>query len=410
MIIRRDPKIRFPNPDPARVPPGQFVTQQWPVLPPGNPNVDRRPGSSRRGEVETPPRGPGGVPRSAEPGERRSLRYALTRLDTTGREVRCGGPEVVRPTPAAGAYEQASGDGPRTCPSRISTGREPLRNDTEGCRSAEHAARARRDPHLTSEGSQWPAARLGREDEPGYGGQRYHIAGRPVEESAFRAGLKANAQGVGTGRTRSPAAGPRASAQFRRPSLPLAGAAARCCKRPGGLAQAHQSLIAGFTGLLHVRPGGDLSQGARASSRARSSSRSTSVDLFFEQDGRSELPLPGRPQVISSLERAKIFSSSAVWSAESWSSAASGQFHHFPSIPRARTNSTPGTQEAADAFVTGYPPPRSELSSPPDEVPPPQKVFVPQRPRESRARRASSGRAGALPSGAGLARTRRDRR
>ncbi len=32
MIIRRDPKIRFPNPDPTRVPPGQFVTVQWPVL------------------------------------------------------------------------------------------------------------------------------------------------------------------------------------------------------------------------------------------------------------------------------------------------------------------------------------------------------------------------------------------
>jgi DMSO/TMAO reductase YedYZ molybdopterin-dependent catalytic subunit len=32
MIIRKNPKIRFPNPDPSRVPPGQFVTQQWPVL------------------------------------------------------------------------------------------------------------------------------------------------------------------------------------------------------------------------------------------------------------------------------------------------------------------------------------------------------------------------------------------
>ena len=41
MIIRRDPKIRFANPDPTRVPPGQFVTTQWPVLHAGGiPHVD----------------------------------------------------------------------------------------------------------------------------------------------------------------------------------------------------------------------------------------------------------------------------------------------------------------------------------------------------------------------------------
>lgn len=32
MIIRKNPNIRFENPDPSRVPPGQFVTRQWPVL------------------------------------------------------------------------------------------------------------------------------------------------------------------------------------------------------------------------------------------------------------------------------------------------------------------------------------------------------------------------------------------
>ena len=56
MIIRKDPKIRFPNPDPSRVPPGQFVTQQWPVLhfgvdPEGGPRTWK---FSIWGEVENP--------------------------------------------------------------------------------------------------------------------------------------------------------------------------------------------------------------------------------------------------------------------------------------------------------------------------------------------------------------------
>ncbi|MEX0879312.1 MAG: hypothetical protein WEB59_00205 [Thermoanaerobaculia bacterium] len=41
MIIRKNPNIRFPNPDPSRVPPGQFVTREWPVLHAGSvPAVD----------------------------------------------------------------------------------------------------------------------------------------------------------------------------------------------------------------------------------------------------------------------------------------------------------------------------------------------------------------------------------
>jgi DMSO/TMAO reductase YedYZ molybdopterin-dependent catalytic subunit len=56
MIIRKDPKIRFPNPDPSRVPPGQFVTQQWPVLHFGSiPRVDLPTWKfSAWGEVENP--------------------------------------------------------------------------------------------------------------------------------------------------------------------------------------------------------------------------------------------------------------------------------------------------------------------------------------------------------------------
>ena len=56
MIIRKDPKIRFPNPDPVRVPPGQFVTQQWPVLHFGSiPKVDLQTWKfSVWGEVENP--------------------------------------------------------------------------------------------------------------------------------------------------------------------------------------------------------------------------------------------------------------------------------------------------------------------------------------------------------------------
>lgn len=56
MIIRKDVKIRFPNPDPQRVPPGQFVTQQWPVLHFGAiPNVDLATWTFFvRGEVENP--------------------------------------------------------------------------------------------------------------------------------------------------------------------------------------------------------------------------------------------------------------------------------------------------------------------------------------------------------------------
>ena len=56
MIIRKNPKIRFPNPDPSRVPPGQFVTQQWPVLHFGPvPRVDLSTWKfSIWGEVENP--------------------------------------------------------------------------------------------------------------------------------------------------------------------------------------------------------------------------------------------------------------------------------------------------------------------------------------------------------------------
>ena len=56
MIIRKNPKIRFPNPDPTRVPPGQFVTQQWPVLHFGRiPKVDLATWKfSVWGEVENP--------------------------------------------------------------------------------------------------------------------------------------------------------------------------------------------------------------------------------------------------------------------------------------------------------------------------------------------------------------------
>jgi DMSO/TMAO reductase YedYZ molybdopterin-dependent catalytic subunit len=57
MIIRKNPNIRFPNPDPTRVPPGQFVTQQWPVLHFGTiPDVPDLPDWRFfvRGEVEKP--------------------------------------------------------------------------------------------------------------------------------------------------------------------------------------------------------------------------------------------------------------------------------------------------------------------------------------------------------------------
>jgi hypothetical protein len=41
MIIRRDVHIRFPNTNPTRVPPGQFVTEQCLVLHFGSvPDVD----------------------------------------------------------------------------------------------------------------------------------------------------------------------------------------------------------------------------------------------------------------------------------------------------------------------------------------------------------------------------------
>jgi DMSO/TMAO reductase YedYZ molybdopterin-dependent catalytic subunit len=56
MIIRKNPKIRFPNPNPARVPPGQFVTTQWPVLHAGGvPRIDLANWSFEvTGEVENP--------------------------------------------------------------------------------------------------------------------------------------------------------------------------------------------------------------------------------------------------------------------------------------------------------------------------------------------------------------------
>jgi len=56
VIIRRNRRIRFPNPDPKRVPPGQFVTTRWPVLHFGSvPKVDLGTWTFFvRGEVERP--------------------------------------------------------------------------------------------------------------------------------------------------------------------------------------------------------------------------------------------------------------------------------------------------------------------------------------------------------------------
>jgi DMSO/TMAO reductase YedYZ molybdopterin-dependent catalytic subunit len=56
MHIRKNPNIRFPNPDPGRVPPSQFVTTHWPVLHFGAiPEVDLASWTfSVRGEVENP--------------------------------------------------------------------------------------------------------------------------------------------------------------------------------------------------------------------------------------------------------------------------------------------------------------------------------------------------------------------
>jgi DMSO/TMAO reductase YedYZ molybdopterin-dependent catalytic subunit len=53
---RKDVRIRFPNPDPARVPPGQFVTEEWPVLHFGSvPRIDLASWKLRIwGQVETP--------------------------------------------------------------------------------------------------------------------------------------------------------------------------------------------------------------------------------------------------------------------------------------------------------------------------------------------------------------------
>ena len=99
MIIRKDPKIRFPNPDPSRVPPGQFVTQQWPVLHFGAfPKVDLGTWKfSIWGEVENPVSlDLGGVPETAPRNaqERRAIAYALDEArQPVGRRAGAGGLE-----------------------------------------------------------------------------------------------------------------------------------------------------------------------------------------------------------------------------------------------------------------------------------------------------------------------------
>lgn len=202
MIIRRDPKIRFPNPDPTRVPPGQFVTQQWPVLHAGSiPHVDLATWRfTVRGEVENPMAWTWEefqkLPRGARKNDVHCVTH-WTRLDNEWegvpvREVL----KIVHPNPEARfVIEHAVGGWTTNVPLEDFDREENLFATHHGGQplSAEHGAPMRIViPHLYFwKGAKWASGiDLTRSDEAGFWEVNgYHMRGDPWKEERFRDGF-----------------------------------------------------------------------------------------------------------------------------------------------------------------------------------------------------------------------------
>ena len=198
MIVRRDPKIRFPNPDPSRVPPGQFVTPHWPVLHAGLvPKVDLATWTFRIwGEVEAPNRWTWEEFQKLPREDRSNDVHCVTRwtrLDNlwTGVPVR----EVLRlarPTPEARFVVQHAVDGWTTnVPlSEFDRDENLLATHHSGAPlTPEHGAPLRVViPHLYFwKGAKWVAGlELTREDRAGFWEENgYHMRGDPWREERF---------------------------------------------------------------------------------------------------------------------------------------------------------------------------------------------------------------------------------
>jgi DMSO/TMAO reductase YedYZ molybdopterin-dependent catalytic subunit len=199
MIIRKNPKIRFPNPDPQRVPPGQFVTTQWPVLHAGGvPRIDLATWTFEvTGEVENPLRLTweefGRLPRSGRRNDVHCVTH-WTRLDNDWegvpvREVL----RLARPRPEARfVIEHAVGGWTTNVPLADFDRDENLFATHHGGKplTPEHGWPMRVViPHLYFwKGAKWcNGIELTREDQAGFWEvQGYHMRGDPWTEERFR--------------------------------------------------------------------------------------------------------------------------------------------------------------------------------------------------------------------------------
>jgi DMSO/TMAO reductase YedYZ molybdopterin-dependent catalytic subunit len=199
MIIRKNPNIRFPNPDPTRVPPGQFVTAQWPVLHFGAiPAVDLATWKfSIRGEVENPVSWTWEefqkLPRAGRTNDVHCVTH-WTRLDNVWegvpvREVL----RIARPTAHARfVIEHAVGGWTTNVPlSDLDREENLLATHHSGHPlTPEHGAPMRIViPHLYFwKGAKWASGlELVREDRAGFWEENgYHMRGDPWKEERFR--------------------------------------------------------------------------------------------------------------------------------------------------------------------------------------------------------------------------------
>ena len=202
MIIRRNPKIRFPNPDPTRVPPGQFVTQQWPVLHAGGiPKVDLATWKfSVSGEVENPTSWTWAefqkLPRAKRVNDVHCVTH-WTKLDNEWegvpvREVL----RIARPRPEARyVIEHAFGGWTTNVPLEDFDRDENLLATHHGGvpLTPEHGAPMRIViPHLYFwKGAKWAQGiELTREDRAGFWEEQgYHMRGDPWTEERYREGF-----------------------------------------------------------------------------------------------------------------------------------------------------------------------------------------------------------------------------
>jgi DMSO/TMAO reductase YedYZ molybdopterin-dependent catalytic subunit len=199
MIIRKNPNIRFPNPDPSRVPPGQFVTAQWPVLHFGAvPKVDLDAWRFEvRGEVENPVAWTWEefqkLPRAVRINDVHCVTH-WTRLDNTWEGVPVRDVlRIARPTARARfVVEHAVGGWTTNVPlSDLDREENLLATHHSGQPlTPEHGAPMRIViPHLYFwKGAKWASGlELVREDRAGFWEENgYHMRGDPWKQERFR--------------------------------------------------------------------------------------------------------------------------------------------------------------------------------------------------------------------------------